>query len=286
MRRKALIALALLVVATLLVGCGGVSQEEYDAAVAGKDTAQAQVTDLQSKLTTANTAKTKAETDLAAANTAKAKAEADLVTAQAALTKANSDLTASKAQVTTLTAQVATLTAKVTALEKEVADLKAAATPPTTPPTTPPAGFTGTKYTNSEYGFSFQYPTSWVAASTLPQHAIAKFGGGAYNLPTVFVGNEDQTGNATLEDAFKKYVTANSYTWKTYTATSITIGSVACTKADVTYTSAAYGDIIGTIVGFTKNNKWVFIGAVTISSLGDWSTATEKNDIINSITFP
>jgi Tfp pilus assembly protein PilP len=278
MKRKALIAMVLLVVVTLLAGCGGVSQKDLDAAVADKDAALAQVTTLRSQLTTA-------QSDLSTANTAKAAATASLATAQADLTKAKADLASATSSLNASKAEVTTLTAKVADLTKQVADLKAAAAPPVTPPVTPPAAFTGTKYTDSTYGFSFKYPTTWVAASTLPKDAIAKFGGGAYNLPCVFAGIEDQAANATLEAAFKVYVTANSYTWKTYTATSVTIGSVACTKADVTYTSA-YGDIIGTIVGFTKNNKWVFIGAVTISSLGDWSTATEKNDIIGSITFP
>ncbi|HEX9896807.1 MAG TPA: hypothetical protein VGA85_04000 [Dehalococcoidales bacterium] len=279
MKRKALIALALLVVATLLVGCGGVSQEDLDAAVAAKDTALAQVASIQSDLTTA-------QSSLTAATAAKTKAEADLATAQASLTKANSDLTASKAQVTTLTAQVATLTTKVADLEKEVAALKAAAAPPVTPPVTPPAGFTGTKYTDSTYGFSFKYPTDWTEGATLPQHVIKIFGAAPYTLPRVVVIVEDQAANATLEAAFKAYVTANSYTFKSYgTPTSVTIGGVACTKVDGVYTTA-YGDANGKMVGFAKNNKWVIILVITVDALGAWPNATQQVDIINSITIP
>jgi polyhydroxyalkanoate synthesis regulator phasin len=292
MKRKALIALVLLVVVTLLAGCGGVSQEEFDAAVADKDAAKAQVTTLQGQLTSANTAKTTAETALTAATAAKTKAEADLATAQAALTKANSDLTASKTQVTTLTTQVATLTAKVTALEKEVADLKAAAGGGgggTTPP--PSGGFTGTKYTNTEYGFSFQYPTDWTEkTASLTPGTIKFFGNPAtYQVPAIYVVIIDQSAATNLEGAFKAYITGTgtSYTFKSYTnSTSVTIGGVACTKADIVYTGA-YGDLDGTMVGFTKNNKWVLIGVIQYPALGaNFASATQKNDIVGSITIP
>jgi predicted small secreted protein len=292
MRRKALIALALLVVATLLVGCGGVSQDEYDAAVAGKEAAEAQVTDLQSKLT-------KAQSDLTAATAAKTKAEADLATAQASLTKANSDLAtatsalnASKAQVTTLTAQVATLTAQVADLTTQLAACKAGSGGGggggTTPP---PAGFTGTKYTDSTYGFSFQYPTTWAEkTASLTPGIIKQFGNAAtYYVPSIYVATVDQSAATDLQAAFKKYLegTAGSYTFKSWAnQTSVTIGGVACTKADIVYTGA-YGDLDGTMVGFTKNNKWVLIGVIEYPALGaSFASATQKNDIIGTITIP
>lgn len=280
MKRKALIALALLVVATLLVGCGGVSQEEYDAAVADKEAAQAQVTSLQSQLS-------KAQSDLAAANTAKTEAEADLATCESSLTKANSDLTAARSSLSAAQAEVADLEAQVADLEAQLAECQAGGggdgggeeEPP------PSGGFTGTEYSNTEFGFSFQYPDFWTAATTLPQYVVAKYGAAPYNLPTAFVGVMDQSAYADLEAAFDVYAEANSYLpVVSFTATSVTIGSVACTKAEVVYTSA-YGEIKGTIIGFTKNNKWVFIGAVTIDALGAWENETQKDDIIGTITF-
>ena len=285
MKRKALIALALLVVGTLLVGCGGVSQDEFDQAVADKDAALAQVTTLQSQLT-------KAQSDLTAATAAKTKAEADLATAQAALTKANSDLTASKAQVTSLTSQVSTLTAEKTALQKQVTDLTAEVAAlkaggggggGTTPP--PAGGFTGTKYSDTTYGFSFQYPTDWTAAATLPKDVITMFGAAPYSLPRIVVIVEDKAANATLEDAFKAYVTANAYTFKSFTVTDVTIGGVACKKGSGVYASA-YGDANGKLVGFEKSGKWVIILATTVDALGAWPNATMQDGIINSITFP
>jgi Tfp pilus assembly protein PilP len=276
MKRKALIALVLLVVVTLLVGCGGVSQEDLDAAVAAKDTALAQVTTLQSQLSAATTAKTTAE--------------ASLATAQAALTKAQSDLTTATSSLNTSKAQVTTLTAQVADLTKQVADLKAAAAPPVTPPVTPPAAFTGTKYTDSTYGFSFTYPKDWTEkTASLTPGIIKQFGGAPYYVPTVYVATVDQSAGTNLEAAFKAYLggSAGAYTFKSLTgAASVTIGGVACTKAEVVYTGA-YGDLDGTLVGFTKNNKWVLIGVIEYPGLGaSFGNATQKNDIVNSITIP
>ncbi len=283
MKRKALIAMVLLVVVTLLAGCGGVSQEDLDAAVADKDAALAQVTSLKSQLTTA-------QSDLSAANTAKSTAQTSLTAAQAELTKAKADLATATSSLNASKAEVTTLTAKVADLTKQVADLKAAAAPPVTPPVTPPAAFTGTKYTDSTYGFSFTYPKDWTEkTASLTPGIIKQFGGAPYYVPTVYVATVDQSAGTNLEAAFKAYLggSAGAYTFKSLTgAASVTIGGVACTKAEVVYTGA-YGDLDGTVVGFTKNNKWVMIGVIEYPGLGaSFGNATQKNDIVNSITIP
>jgi uncharacterized lipoprotein NlpE involved in copper resistance len=78
MKNKALFTvMAILLVVLTLIGCGGVSQEDLDAAIAERDAAKGQVTTLQGQLNTA-------QTSLTAANEAKTKAETDLATAQAA----------------------------------------------------------------------------------------------------------------------------------------------------------------------------------------------------------
>jgi polyhydroxyalkanoate synthesis regulator phasin len=292
MKNKALFTvMAILLVVLTLIGCGGVSQEDLDAAIAERDAAKGQVTTLQGQLNTA-------QTSLTAANEAKTKAETDLATAQAALTKANSDLAsatsqlnASKTEVSTQKAKVTELEAKVAALEKEVADLKAAAGGGTGGGTTPPpTGFTGTKYSETTYGFSFQYPTSWTEkTASLTPGIIKQFGASPYYVPCIYVAVVDQSAGTNLEAAFKAYLggSAGAYTFKSMAnTTGVTIGGQACTKADIVYTGA-YGDLDGVLVGFTKNNKWVLIGVVQYPALSaSFGTATEKNDIVNSITFP
>jgi polyhydroxyalkanoate synthesis regulator phasin len=282
MKRKALIAVALLVVATLLVGCGGVSQEEYDAAVADKEAAEAQVTSLQSQLS-------KAQSDLAAANTAKTEAEADLAACESSLTKANSDLTAAKSSLSAAQAEVADLEAQVADLEAQLAECQAGGGGGGEEEEPPPSGgFTGTKYTNSDFGFSFQYPTDWADRPDLPDYYIKFFGGAPYYVPGIYAVQLDQSVATDMEGALKKYIELlGTYTFKSFSnATSVTIGGQACTKADIVYTGA-YGDLDGTMVGFTKNNKWVLIGVIEYPNIGaSFASATQKDDVIGTISFP
>lgn len=70
MFKKILIGMSLLLVVGLLAGCGGVSQDDYDAA-------KAQISSLQSQLNTANGKVTSLQSQADAANTAKSQAEAN-----------------------------------------------------------------------------------------------------------------------------------------------------------------------------------------------------------------
>jgi hypothetical protein len=151
----------------------------------------------------------------------------------------------------------------------------------------PIGGFTGTKYVNSEYGFSFQYPTNWVEKTTgLPMNIVKEFGVGTwFHMPCMWFIFVDQSTGATLQDAFVAWQTSVSYIPKSFTAVDITINGVVCTKADITYTSAN-GDCNGTIVGFTKNRKWVIIGTVALPSIGgNWENSTQGDDIIGTVTL-
>jgi hypothetical protein len=165
--------------------------------------------------------------------------------------------------------------------------LDSEATPLEVKEQSPANGFTGMRYINSEYGFSFQYPTTWVEKTTdLPISIVREFGVGAwFNMPCVWFIVVDQSTGDTLQDAFVAWQTSASYTPKTFTATDITIDGIVCTKADITYTNAN-GDCNGTIVGFTRNSKWIIIGVVALPSIGgDWEYATQKADIIGTLNL-
>jgi hypothetical protein len=89
-----------------------------------------------------------------------------------------------------------------------------------------------------------------------------------------------------MSDAFDAFLAGAKYTRKTFNAISVTIGSQACTKAEVSY-SGAYGDLDGIMVGFNKNGKWVIIACTELLGIGGaWDYANEKTDVINSITIP
>jgi hypothetical protein len=150
-----------------------------------------------------------------------------------------------------------------------------------------PNAFTGTEYVNSEYGFSLQYPTTWVEKTTdLPLNTIKQFGVGAwFFMPSLSVIVVEQPTGATLQEAFVAWQASVSYTPKTFTAIDTTINGVTYTKADVTYTNAN-GECNGTIIGFTKNDKWLIIEAVALPLIGgDWENPTQKADIIGTIKF-
>jgi phosphotriesterase-related protein len=149
----------------------------------------------------------------------------------------------------------------------------------------PPVAFSGTKYTNTEWGFSFQYPKDWAEnTGTLTTGLIKQFGrSSSYYVPCAWYGVFD---GATMSDAFDAFLAGAKYTRKTFNATSVTIGSQACTKAEVSY-SGAYGDLDGIMVGFNKNGKWVIIACTELPGIGGaWDYANEKTDVINSITIP
>lgn len=283
MKKKILIGTAFLMVMLLLTGCGGVSQEEYDDAVADKSAAEAQVTSLQSQLSTA-------QSDLAAAESAQAAAEADLATAKNSLLTAQGDLSDALADVTSLEAQVTALEAEVASLEAQVAALEAGGggEEEEEEEEEETGGFTGTTYTNSEYGFSVTYPSTWEEkdAGSLTAGLSKHFGVSAtYYLPGVYYLTVDESSAATLEDAYNAFVAGAGYTVGSFTGTTVTIDGVECTKAEIMYVHA-YGDIDGTWVGFKKSGKWVIIGVVQFPALGgSWENATQENDIVNTITI-
>jgi len=109
--------LSCLMALTLVAGCGGISQAEYDAAVALRDAAQEQLTLLQNQLDTL-------QNDLDTA-------EDDLDAVQEAIDNAN--------------AEIAFLEALIVELEEAAAEAEQPAV-----------------YTNSDYGFSLEYPKEWA----------------------------------------------------------------------------------------------------------------------------
>ncbi|HEY87664.1 MAG TPA: hypothetical protein G4O06_06560 [Dehalococcoidia bacterium] len=111
-----LVGAMLLLSAALVVGCGGIPQEDYDAVVAERDASKAQATSLQSDLTAA---------------------ESDLTTAQSDLTAAESDLNTAEGKVSSLQSQVSSLNSDLATAEARIAELEAAEEPPPPPPPPP-----------------------------------------------------------------------------------------------------------------------------------------------------
>lgn len=234
MKRIVLVGIALLLVITIITGCnGGISQADYDAAVAERDAAQAQAAALQDQIDTA---------------------QDDITAAQNALAAAN--------------ATIAELEALATEIEESEAE---AATPAV--------------YTNTDYGFSLEYPRDWAEKpEDLGPSVITRIGAGTYYIPAVRIIVRDEAEGATLEEVFIAHLTEDGgKTIDTYTASDVTINDTEFTQAEVAY-SGGYGGYESLIIGLVKDGKWIIIEVYTLSSypFEDESIITE---IINSVTF-
>lgn len=149
MKRKLLIGTALLLTISLLGACGA-PQEDYDAAVAAKEAAEAKVASLQRQLSKAQSDLSKAKSDLSAAQSELATAKSDLEakekelalaksaassaksqlsSAQSAANKAKSDLAAAEEERDAAIAERDAAQAKVAELEAELAAAEEAAAP-------------------------------------------------------------------------------------------------------------------------------------------------------------
>ncbi|HUV44012.1 MAG TPA: hypothetical protein VMW13_04180 [Dehalococcoidales bacterium] len=159
---KVLTGVVVLLVTSLLAGCGGggVPQEDLDAARAEADAAKAQASSLQSQLDSA-------ESDLDSA-------ESDLSKAQSDLSAAQTELAAAQDELETVTAErdealsdaksaASALSSAQSAADKAKADLAAAqkqldvliAGDILT-------SYDYNKYTNADYNFTVQYPADWA----------------------------------------------------------------------------------------------------------------------------
>jgi outer membrane murein-binding lipoprotein Lpp len=191
-REKVLVGIAVLLAVSLLAGCGGVPQEDLDAARAEADAAKAQVASLQSDLDSAesdlNKAKSdlsKAQSDLSAAQSELSAVQGDLETvtaerdaalsdarsaesalssAQSAADKAKDDLSAAKADLAAVQKQLDVLIA---------GDIL--------------TSFDYDKYTNKDYGFQVQYPTDWAAGALNAAEGEVHVAAAAMGIPGITV---------------------------------------------------------------------------------------------------
>ena len=280
MKRKVLIGMALLLVVPLLASCGGVAQEDLDAAVAAKEAAEAQVASLQSQLGAAQSDLDAAESDLAAAESDLATAQGDLSSAQSAKATAQSALAAAETEIADLEAQIAELEVAEEE-EEEVAEEEEEEEAVTG------LSFTPATYTNADYGFSLQYPDTWTEKTDdAAEGVIWRFGDPAtYSVPTVKVIVRDEADGATLQEVYAKVLESDGKAITTFTASDVTINDTDFSKGEVVC-SSAYGDYDSIVIGLVKDGKWVIIEVYEMPGLGAvWPNETMKAEIIGTVTF-
>jgi peptide/nickel transport system substrate-binding protein len=116
MKRKIIIGMIFVLLATLVSGCSHISQKEFDSLIMDKNAALAELESLQSQLS-------KIENNLNTINAEKDSIQAEVNTLKEQLNAVQTNLTNVNAEVASRETQVTELEAQVTNLGKEIADL-------------------------------------------------------------------------------------------------------------------------------------------------------------------
>jgi len=272
MKRKVLIGMALLLVVPLLASCGGVAQDEYDDAVAAKDTAEAQVAALQSQLDAANAEVASLRSDLLDTESEWVETSFEVTAAQSVQAAKEDDLKAAEKEVAALEAEITRLEAIIAGEEVEEV---------------PELSFEAVKYTNADYGFSLYHPDTWEEKTEdLAEGTVWRAGPSAsYYCPSVKLIVWDEADGATLEEVYAVILEAWSKSMTSFEASDVTINDTAFSKG-VVVCSSAYGDYDSIIVGFIKDGQWIIIEVSDLPALGGvWPSDTMPEEILSTVTF-
>jgi para-nitrobenzyl esterase len=143
---------------------------------------------------------------------------------------------------------------------------------------------TFTTYTDSEYGFSVQYPDTWIEKTDDPAMGVTwRFGAGTYRIPAVRLIVLDESEGADLEEAFTAVMESDDKTLDSYTSSSVTINGTDFTQAEIAY-SGSSGTYDSLVIGLVKDGKWLIIESYTIS-LFPYPYEGLQEEIINTVTF-
>jgi para-nitrobenzyl esterase len=143
-----------------------------------------------------------------------------------------------------------------------------------------------TTYTNSDYGFSLEYPANWAAKTgDLGSGVVWRVGQGTYFVPSVRVIIRDQAEGATLQAVFTAHLTADGgKTIDTFTASDVTINGTEFTQAEAAYTGPL-GNYESLIIGLVKSGKWIIIEVYTVPAYFPFATTGQKAEIISTVKF-
>jgi len=141
-------------------------------------------------------------------------------------------------------------------------------------------------YTNSDYGFSLQYPGDWIEKTAdLGPGVVWRVGAGSYFVPSVRVIIREQSEGANLQEVFTAHLKADgNKTIDNFKASDVTINGTKFTQAEVTYTGLL-GSYESLIIGLVKNGKWIIIEVYTYPSAFPFATPGQKAEIISTVKF-
>ena len=165
-------------------------------------------------------------------------------------------------------------------LEVKTGIAEAAVTPPEPEPGEP------VTYTNTDYGFSLEYPGDWnEKTEDLGPSVFWRVGSSAYLVPSVRVIIRDEAEGTTLEEVFTAHLTEDGdKTIATFTASEVNINGTDFTQAEVTYSSDAYG-YESMIIGLVKDGKWIIIEVYTVPAYFPFADEGQPAEILGTVTF-
>ena len=159
-----LVGMMFLLVPWLLVGCG-ISQEVYDAVVAERDSFVANLQSVQSELDAAKSKLQSIESELEDMNIELESVTGELGTTKSEVESAQSELTAKESELQSVESELESVKAELEEALTQLIEAQAPVAPP--PPTV-----AGQTYTNSEYGFSCDFPEGWTAEEGVGQAVL------------------------------------------------------------------------------------------------------------------
>ena len=315
MRKKVTIGVALLLSLSLLVACGGVAQEDYDAAVAAKTAADAKVTSLTSQLATAKSDLAKAASGLAAAQGELATAQSDLEAAQDEAASAESAASSAKSAASSAKSALAAAEATVAELEATIAELEAAAAAVEEEEVVEEEEdvveeeeevveeeeeevveeeeeevveltFTPAEYVNEEYGFSVKYPNLWYEETAEGDLHTAI--GPPYTIPGVSISVSDITEDVSFADglaAGQEEAGNTDIEIVSVTETTLADGTTPATLVVLTYFDTASGNPIDAVaIGVEVDGKRITVFVYTVEIYAPFSLE-QKTEVCMTLTF-
>lgn len=148
-----LVVMIFLLVPWLLAGCG-IAQDVYDAVVAERDSLVAQLQSVQGELDAAKSKLQSIQSELKDMNIELESVTGELDTAKSEVESTQSELTAKESELKSAQSELETVKSELEAALTQLVEAQAPVAPP--PPTVE-----GQTYTNSEYGFSCDFPKDW-----------------------------------------------------------------------------------------------------------------------------
>lgn len=159
-KRWFLVGMMFLLLPWLLVGCG-VAQELYDAVVAERDSLVADLQSFQGELDAAKLKVQSVQSELEALKLELGSASSELESATAELETAKSELGSIESKLTTKESELQSVQSELETVKLELEETLTQLIEAQAPVAPPPPEVEGQTYTNSEYGFSCDFPKDW-----------------------------------------------------------------------------------------------------------------------------